>query len=160
MKQFPFFVYGTLLPGQPNFELWQDAILAMKPARFVGAALYDLDWYPMLVELPGNQVTGLLITVEPALYSDVLAQLDFLEGHDPDDPTAGEYQRQLRIVTLSGGSHSVAWVYVGRLEPVNGRPRLDTNWIDHARRQQPQLAAWWQAVETVAGRHTNQDSKP
>lgn len=129
MNQFPFFVYGTLLPGQPNFDFWQGAIASLRVARFVGGDLYDLGWYPMLVVAPGGVVDGLLVAVEPARYEQVLWGLDFLEGHDPAEPETCDYRRELHIVSLSGGSPMVAWVFVGRVELVAGRPRLATNWV-------------------------------
>ena len=30
MKKLPFFVYGTLIPDQPNYYLWKDSIVNTK----------------------------------------------------------------------------------------------------------------------------------
>jgi gamma-glutamylcyclotransferase (GGCT)/AIG2-like uncharacterized protein YtfP len=55
----PFFVYGTLLPGQPNYPLWAAAIRSEQPATLPNGRLYDmaqlgLGHYPLLVEDMGN----------------------------------------------------------------------------------------------------------
>lgn len=149
MNQLPFFVYGTLLPGQPNFMLWEHAIARMEPASLTGAALFDLDWYPMLVDWPGGWVDGLLVTVQPELAQTVLSRLDFLEGYDPLEPGESNYRRERRIVTLSGGRPLVAWVYVGNRSLVVGRARLQTNWIAHLHHDRRTVADWWETVHTV-----------
>jgi gamma-glutamylcyclotransferase (GGCT)/AIG2-like uncharacterized protein YtfP len=41
----------------------------------------------------------------------VLAALDEIEGHRPDDPDRSLYLRRESEVTLPDGSHAPAWVY-------------------------------------------------
>lgn len=155
MNYLPFFVYGTLLPGQPNFMLWGQTIVTLEPARLVGAALYDLDWYPMLVDRPGSDVEGLLISVQPQFYMRVLARLDFLEGYEPAYPADSDYRRERRVITLAGGNPVVGWVYVGQLGLVTGRPLIQTNWALHLNHNRRQVGEWWQGVRTV-GRDTDE----
>lgn len=149
MNQLPFFVYGTLLPGQPNYVLWQHAIQHLEPAGLAGSALFDLDWYPMVVDWPGSRVEGLLVSVEAQAYPAVLSRLDFLEGYDQAEPAASDYRRERRVVTLSGGRPVVAWVYLGRRALVAGRPRIQANWIAHLRHERRPVADWWQTVPTI-----------
>jgi gamma-glutamylcyclotransferase (GGCT)/AIG2-like uncharacterized protein YtfP len=149
MNQYPFFVYGTLLPGQPNYVLWEGAISDLQPAALSGVALFDLDWYPMLVDWPGDRVEGLLVRIRPEQYAPVLARLDFLEGFDPMNPKESDYRREKRLISLSGGEAVVAWVYVGGKQLVAGRPRLQTNWIAHLSHGRRSVNDWWQAVRTV-----------
>ena len=54
----PFFVYGTLLPGQPNAHLWGDGIVAQQNATLANGRLYDLGAFPMLVEEGEEKVVG------------------------------------------------------------------------------------------------------
>lgn len=149
MNQYPFFVYGTLLPGQPNFLLWETAIAAFSPASLSGAALFDLDWYPMLVDWPDGRVDGLLVFIRPETYRAVLSRLDFLEGFDPMEPAASDYRRERRIVTRAGGEPVVAWVYVGQKPLVAGRPRIHTNWAAHLSHNERPVADWWRSVNSV-----------
>ncbi|MEZ4516010.1 MAG: gamma-glutamylcyclotransferase family protein [Chloroflexota bacterium] len=81
------------------------------------------------------------------LYDQVLSRLDFLEGYDPADPEDSDYRQVKRIVTLSGGSSLVAWVYLGSRALVTGRSRIETTWIDHIRHKQGPLTDWWRTVE-------------
>ncbi|MFM9551944.1 gamma-glutamylcyclotransferase family protein [Streptomyces caniscabiei] len=47
----PFFVYGTLRPGEPNHDLFlRGRTVAEEPARMRGMALYDGPGYPYAVE--------------------------------------------------------------------------------------------------------------
>ncbi len=50
----PFFVYGTLLPGQPNDELWADSIIKIEAAFLDNSHIYDMGYYPMLVAQSGG----------------------------------------------------------------------------------------------------------
>ncbi len=148
----PFFVYGTLLPGQPNFILWEQAILEIVPASLGHARLHDMGHYPMMVEEPGATISGAVITVRPDQYRAVMERLDFLEGYDPALPDEGEYRRVKRIARLNTGLPQAVWVYAGRPAQVVGRPPLEQSWSIHCYEQQRQLLAWWSDVMTVGRR--------
>ena len=117
-ERLPFFVYGTLIPGQPNEHLWGQAIETAETAVFDNSQLYDMEYYPMLVEQRSGSVFGKLITVKDQLYLDTLVRLDALEGFIPDQPLESTYRRVKRDVTTSAGRTAVSWVYVGRMEYV------------------------------------------
>ncbi len=132
----PFFVYGTLLPGQPNACLWQRLETAVENALFSNGRLHDLGGYPMLVETGTHPVKGNLITIAPDFYQVVLARLDFLEGFDPTRPDATSYRRVVRQVYSENGRATPAWVYVGQLEWVNGRAAIPNgDWSAYALQQ-------------------------
>ena len=117
----PFFVYGTLLPGQPNAYLWGEAVAAQQTAVLPNGRLYDLGSFPMLVEEGEESVQGMLIWVRPAEYTAVVASLDELEGYDPAQPLASAYRRVRRAVqeiTARHGSGSVAIVAHGGVNPL------------------------------------------
>ena len=115
----PFFVYGTLRPGEPNHAPFlRGRTLAEEPARLAGVVLYDGPGYPYAVEERGTArgdsgtVRGELITARPEEYPALLAALDRLEEYAPDDPR-NLYERVAReVVRASDGTAVPAWVYV------------------------------------------------
>ena len=109
--QLPFFVYGTLLSGEINHDLFlRGRTRSEEPGRLSGAVLYDGPGYPYAVEERGGVVHGELITARPDEYDELLVALDRLEEYDPRDPRS-LYERVERQVT--GGNGPVrAWVYV------------------------------------------------
>lgn len=109
----PFFVYGTLRPGEPNHDVHlRGRVAAEEPARLAGAVLYAGPGYPYLVEDPeAGPVRGELITALPSAYDRLLAELDVLEDYAPGDPR-NLYERVVRDVTLLDGGTARAWVYV------------------------------------------------
>lgn len=120
----PFFVYGTLLPGQPNAFLWQGLESRVERAWFENGRLHDLGGYPMLVEAGSEPVAGQIIIAASDFYEIVMARLDFLEGYDPLRPELAGYRRVVRKVMLENGRSTPAWVYVGQIELVNGRAAI------------------------------------
>ncbi|MGW7298324.1 MULTISPECIES: gamma-glutamylcyclotransferase family protein [unclassified Streptomyces] len=108
----PFFVYGTLRPGQPNHAAFlHGRVLAEEPAVLPDALLYDGPGYPYVVAEPGPSVHGELLTARPEEYDALLAVLDRLEEYRPGDPR-NLYERIERDVVLSGSRRVRAWVYV------------------------------------------------
>lgn len=157
-RELPIFVYGTLLPEQPNAFLWGSGIAEIETAVLQPATLYDMGHYPMLVEEAG-QVTGALVRVRPEQYTAVVARLDELEGFDPAQPEASAYRRLARGVRLADGREAMAWVYVGGTSFVQGCPRIDDgDWAAYIRARAPEMDSWWANVQTVRGRHEQGDS--
>ncbi|MGW0902313.1 gamma-glutamylcyclotransferase family protein [Streptomyces sp. NPDC002853] len=109
----PFFVYGTLRPGERNHDVHlRGSIEAEWPAWLPGAVLYEGPGYPYLVEsAEGGPVHGELITAAPSAYDRLLADLDALEEYAPGNPR-NLYERVRREVVLLGGAPASAWVYV------------------------------------------------
>ncbi|MDI3406297.1 gamma-glutamylcyclotransferase family protein [Streptomyces cavernicola] len=109
----PFFVYGTLRPGEYNHDRHlRGRVEAETPALLPDAALHEGPGYPYLVEQPGaGPVHGELLTARPESYAAVLADLDRLEDYRPGDPH-NDYERIARDVHLPDGTTRRAWVYV------------------------------------------------
>lgn len=160
MTQLPFFVYGTLRPGQPNAYLWGDAVAQVETAWFENGRLYDCGPYPMLVEETAVvPVQGRLMIPRPDQYDDLLARLDTLEGFNPSRPEEATYRRVRRQVLVGARDEQPkrqarAWVYVGRADFVTDLvPIPSGNWASHVLARQRQVNDWWQTVRSVAGRH-------
>jgi gamma-glutamylcyclotransferase (GGCT)/AIG2-like uncharacterized protein YtfP len=108
----PFFVYGTLRPGEANHDLFlRGRTASEEPARLPGAALYDGPGYPYAVEEAGAEVRGELVTCLPETYEELLAALDRLEEYAPGDPR-NLYERAARDVVRADGTPISAWVYL------------------------------------------------
>ncbi|MFE4579135.1 gamma-glutamylcyclotransferase family protein [Streptomyces chartreusis] len=111
----PFFVYGTLRPGEPNHDLFlRGRVRAEEPARMEGALLYDGPGYPYVVEEVGGGgvVHGDLVTARPEEYPALLTALDLLEEYAPGDPRS-LYDRVAReVLRETDGTAVRAWVYV------------------------------------------------
>ena len=157
-QHLPFFVYGTLLPDQPNFPLWESDIIAMEPATLVGSRMYDMGYYPMLVTaVPSEVVQGMCITIHEAPYNAVLQRIDDLEGYDPTKPDEVGYQRQAVEIVLANGRTQPAWVYLGQPELVTDKsPVAGGDWAAYAAHNQHHLQDWWASIHTVAGLHKRQ----
>lgn len=151
----PFFVYGTLLPDQPNFHLWESAVTAMEPATFLGGRLHDMGFYPMLITAAAaEKVQGMVITVDPAHYTAVLQRLDELEGYNPEQPDSSAYQRKPVEVQLANGRTQIAWIYLGQPQFVRGTPLVaGGDWAAYAAQNQPAMQAWWDAITSVSDLH-------
>jgi gamma-glutamylcyclotransferase (GGCT)/AIG2-like uncharacterized protein YtfP len=129
----PFFVYGTLLPGEVYYRLWREAIQEARPAVMTGARLYDLGKFPMLVEAPAGEVRGMAVWVRPSSYAAALALLDQLEGVHLSRYGGIGYRRAARVIRLAGGSTLVAWVYVGHEAAVAGLRPIGSDWKSYRR---------------------------
>ncbi len=109
----PFFVYGTLRPGEINHDLFlRGRIRSEEPARLPGAVLYDGPGYPYAVPEPGGTVSGELVTARPEAYRELLAGLDRLEEYVPGSPRNLYERVERRVVRVADGSAVPAWVYL------------------------------------------------
>ncbi|MCB5164835.1 gamma-glutamylcyclotransferase [Streptomyces bambusae] len=134
--ELPFFVYGTLRPGEVNHDLFlRGRTTAEVPARLPGAALYDGPGYPYAVARDGSEIVGELVTPAAGRYPELLAELDRLEEyHGPDRP-GNVYDRVACRVRLTDGTGADAWVYLAaptlaaRLT-ASGTPIPTGDWLD------------------------------
>lgn len=135
-SRLPFFVYGTLLPGQPNDGYWLGGIRTQRPAVMPRARLFDQGTYPILVEGGPGMARGLVITVGDTLYPLILNTLDYLEGYDSQHPETAEYRRVRRVVRLLNDQPVAAWVYVGRPDQVRDLAPVGSDWKQYTLNRQ------------------------
>lgn len=144
----PFFVYGTLIPGQPNDHLVQGRIIAQEPATFSHGRLWAFPTFPMLEETTtGHPVQGVLLTLDPAHYEQAVQELDELEEYDPLQEADSPYLRRQRTVFTAAGQAITAWVYVGQTAVIPPHlPLIESgDWVAHvaAEAEQDTMAKWW-----------------
>jgi gamma-glutamylcyclotransferase (GGCT)/AIG2-like uncharacterized protein YtfP len=112
------FVYGTLMPGCPNYHRIERYVLAHRPGRIKGV-LVDLGAFPALISGDGV-VEGVVLVIAP----EALHLTDCIEGCYPHRKFC-LYKRKQAQVTLNDNSLTTAWVYIyGEPHLVENCPRL------------------------------------
>ncbi|MEU9061328.1 gamma-glutamylcyclotransferase family protein [Streptomyces sp. NPDC048430] len=142
----PFFVYGTLLPGEPNHDRFlRGRTRGERPAVLPGALLYEGPGYPYAIEGHGT-VHGALVTAAPGAYAELLGLLDDLEQYLGPDHPRNLYERVVRRAVPAplpdapgsaepGSAEPVrAWVYlaataVARSLRTGGTPVPGGDWL-------------------------------
>lgn len=133
------FVYGTLMPGERNAGVAEEAgaPTGREEATLNGYTLYDLrpEGYPGLIAGTG-QVRGWLLHYAPEQWPAALAALDELEGLHLHPPL---YDRHLAEALTAGGETRPVWVYLyARPERLNepGAAAVSSgDWADVPERQ-------------------------
>lgn len=112
-ERLPFFVYGTLRPGEANHtRTLRGRTAAEEPAHIRGALLYDGPGYPYATSGPADAVVhGDLVRPRDHDYDEVRAVLDRLEGHVPG-ARGNLYERVRTDAVLADGRTVRAWVYL------------------------------------------------
>ena len=131
MNRLPFFVYGTLIPDQPNYYLWKDSIVNTKSGIIKNHQLFDMGHYPMIVESEGNNVHGMLMYIKNEDYDKITKVIDNLEGYNPENHGSSAYKREIRDIEAEN-SLEKAWIYIGSEEYVKKENVVkDGNWVKH-----------------------------
>ncbi|MFN2138219.1 MAG: gamma-glutamylcyclotransferase family protein [Candidatus Promineifilaceae bacterium] len=140
----PFFVYGTLMPGQPNDYLWQDSLIHAQPAIYEGRLL-DCGYYPVLIAAKGERVMGQLVSVAATQYMKIVAELDTLEGFDARNPDASLFRRVRRVVQTKSGVWETAWLYMGQGPRTEAFPVIPNgDWEAYSAADRHIMRDWWQ----------------
>ncbi|MFE9010361.1 gamma-glutamylcyclotransferase family protein [Streptomyces cyaneofuscatus] len=121
--ELPFFVYGTLLTGEPNHDLFlRGRTSGERAAVLPRALLYEGPGYPYAIDGHGR-VHGTLLTAAPGVYGELLGLLDHLEEYLGPGHPRNLYERVVREVELpeegapgtregQGPAGTRAWVYL------------------------------------------------
>lgn len=133
------FFYGTLMtpfkrPGRQRI----DQHLAFVGRGTITAALFDLGLYPAAVPATDGEVHGEVFEmVNPEA---VLAVLDEIEGHRPDQPESSLYLRVKAPVTVANLEGAAAWVYFYNA-PLGGAQRIASgDYLEHLKVRTPEEA--------------------
>jgi gamma-glutamylcyclotransferase (GGCT)/AIG2-like uncharacterized protein YtfP len=149
----PVFVYGTLRPGQPNWErLLAAHCERVEAGRLPGVLLLDCGHYPAAVDRPGaGGAAGEVVWIRAASWSAVLAALDHLEGYDPTDPDP-LFVRVVRPVETAHGPVD-CWVYLAGLQLSDAdRPVVSAgDWAVHCA-DLVDYRQHWDAIAGAGGR--------
>ena len=104
------FFYGTLMSGfKREGRARVESKLASMGRGSIGAALFDLGIYPAAIPSADSRVNGEVYRISDV--ENVLAVLDELEGHRPDEPDTSLYRRIETPVMMEDGHVAQAWVY-------------------------------------------------
>ena len=113
------FVYGTLKPGESNFDRYCGSKVMRSRRAYIHGELYH---FPAL-GYPGaihgtSQVHGLILSLTDTA---ILEDLDELEDYHPDrQPAENDYNRELvTTYTPAGISSVLAWAYFMTLDRVD-----------------------------------------
>lgn len=140
-ERLPFFVYGTLRPGEANHtRTLRGRTAHEEPAKITGALLYAGPGYPYAIAGPADAVVhGALIRPRDADYDEVRAVLDRLEDYAPGAPD-NLYERVVTDADCADGRTVRAWVYLAA-EPLaarlraTGTPIEGGDWLNATARQ-------------------------
>lgn len=126
----PVFVYGTLKPGESNYNYYCEGKTITEIPAYTWGQLYHLPvGYPGMTE-GRAKVIGWLFTFED---DKILASLDPLEDYQEErSPELNEYNRQqVPIYSLAGDSLGKAWCYRMSLAKIRERGGIlvsDSQW--------------------------------
>ena len=111
------FVYGTLKPGEYNYQLYCTGKVVEEKSAIAQGLLFLLPFgYPAMT--PGNSfVKGFVLSF--STY-EILHQLDWLEDYDPQRPVAQNeyYRQQIKVYDTAKEPLGTAWTYLMTLEQV------------------------------------------
>lgn len=142
--QTPIFAYGTLRHGERNYmRLLCGYTVSEFAAEVDNMRLYSLGAFPVMLDAEpeaGVTVKGEVMVLHPLHYPRLLAELDRLEGYNPNAPQReselGLYRRVRRRVRLSGGAEAWAWLYIGNPEVLALHPYVEIphgDWLRYQR---------------------------
>ncbi len=125
------FVYGTLKPGERNYQRFCLGKVQSEIPCYTKAILYNLPLgYPAMIE-GENKVQGFLLTFGNA---DLLNSLDRLEGYQPQrNSSLNEYYRRMVAVYNPEDEYlDEAWAYfmtLGKIKKYQGTIITSGNWV-------------------------------
>ena len=124
------FVYGTLKPGQSNYQIYCVGKVVEEKRAIAFGQLFSLPFgYPAMT--PGtSHIQGYLLS-----FSDlqILPQLDWLEDYNPQRPIADNeyYRQQIEVYDTALNSLGTAWAYFmtpQKVRALGGTLLLDGWW--------------------------------
>ena len=110
-ERLPLAVYGTLRQGFGNHHLLTGRIQQIVPGYVAGYELV-VDRIPYALPNPDATLVAEVVWPIPALYDQVLADIDYLEGYDPHrHPQHNLYTRVPATATTPKHGEIRTWLY-------------------------------------------------
>lgn len=128
---FNVFVYGTLKPGQDNYDCFCRDKFSKQVSGYVNGDIYDLPLgFPAMVEST-NLVKGYLLQFKDQKSLD---EIDILEGYDPGLPAEKNlyYKKRVEVLDENRQPISLAWTYfmlVDRVLELGGKKIAGGEWF-------------------------------
>lgn len=104
------FVYGTLRPGQSNFDVVRRYVVSSEPANLRGASM-TASSFPYVWRTSTGTVWGDLLVIDPTSTEAALRALDRLEGYAGPGMN-NHYDRAAVQVVTNEGRETKAWTYL------------------------------------------------
>lgn len=104
------FVYGTLLPGQVNYEHIASLVSGSSAARTRGRLFHLPYGYPAMQATGAGWVRGELLSFKVPV-EEALEVCDEIEGYMPEDEEASLFIRVVRPVEPKSSQARKAWCY-------------------------------------------------
>ena len=124
------FVYGTLKPGEANYESYCASMVVNVTSACVRGELYALpQGYPAMT-VGNNLVRGYLLSFAT---NEVLSRLDELEDYHPQRLNSENLydRKQIEVFDRENNSLGLAWAYLMSFDKVHqlkGTPQTDGLW--------------------------------
>jgi gamma-glutamylcyclotransferase (GGCT)/AIG2-like uncharacterized protein YtfP len=124
------FFYGTLMsgfkrPGRSRI----DPSLSPQGRGWIRATLFDLGIYPAAIPAGEGRVWGEVHRMTDV--DAVLAELDSIEGFQPNEPDSSLYTRVETTVTFEDGRTASAWAYFYNA-PLGHAQRIESgDYLEH-----------------------------
>lgn len=116
-QKYPLFTYGSMQPGEANWNRIERYVESVEPARMDGISLYtvETDQYAHAAERNGHAAVGTLVRfTEDAPWQTILRDLDMFRSFYHDLPRSSDYARIARPVETATKNVNRVWVYVAR----------------------------------------------
>lgn len=112
MIQRPFFVYGTLKVGGALSHRFDEFRETCVDGRLLNYSIYDLGWFPGILDDGDGEVFGEIHTYSPENYKDVLNTFDAIEGYSEHNSSRSLYIRKVLNVIDEAGNEISCNCYV------------------------------------------------
>lgn len=124
----PIFVYGTLKHGYGNYNSLLRGNTEKEVVAKIKGSLYDLGWFPGVVENNLDDTFGELMFIPEDKYDSVLMRVDSLEGYHAGDESHNMYNRKKVVAVGSDGKEYDAYTYIWNSNVNESQKIKNGNW--------------------------------
>jgi gamma-glutamylcyclotransferase (GGCT)/AIG2-like uncharacterized protein YtfP len=131
MKKLPFFLYGTLRPGEIRYHVIAPAVESLVSGKLEKAKMTNTGGFPYIEPAESGSIVGEVCVVKDADYSSVLGRLDAIEGYI-DGGTHCFFQREIVTVQTAAGDVECYCYLGGTVKRHGGDPIPSGDWKQRA----------------------------